>query len=525
MTVIGIDLGTSNTCAAVVLDGQPQVIMDDKSHATMPSVMALTRRGQFIVGHMARAQLAVSPETTIHSAKRLIGQVFDSPDVQYAISALSANVCPDENGMPVFAVGDFQLSPIEVSAAVLKKVRVLASNALGEDITRAVISVPAHFDNVQRTSTKKAAEIAGFEVLRLINEPTSAALAYGYGSNETTHVIAVYDFGGGTFDISVLEIGDGIYNVLATGGDTFLGGNDFNKILADWLFMRFKQRTGIDLTQNPSSKQRVLDAAEFAKIQLSSKTVFQVEIKGIAESAKETLDLVEMVTRAQLEKLCLPLVERSLNICKGVFEKAGIDKSTLNDVVLVGGMTKMPLIREKVQAFFNKKPNVSINPDEAVAIGASIQAAALVKEAQNVLLLDVVPLTLGIEAAAGIFIPLIPKNTKIPHRVTRIFTTNRDNQTKVSISVYQGENNYCKDNTLLSTFELVGIREAPRMEPKIEVSLRIDANGILSVTAVDVDTNVSQSIKIVDMSTRAASAMREQAENSTAPVASNSTLF
>ena len=525
MTVIGIDLGTSNTCAAVVLDGQPQVIMDDKSHTTMPSVMALTRRGQFIVGHMARAQLAVTPETTIHSAKRLIGQVFDSPSVQYAISALSVNVCADDHGMPLFAVGDYQLSPVEVSAAVLKKVRALASNALGEDICKAVISVPAHFDNVQRTSTKQAAEIAGFEVLRLINEPTSAALAYGYGSTETSHVIAVYDFGGGTFDISVLEIGDGIYNVLATGGDTFLGGNDFNKILADWLFMRFKQRTGIDLTQNPASKQRVLDAAEFAKIQLSTKSVFQVEIKGIAESPKGSLDLIEMVTRAQFEKLCVPLVERSLSICKGVFEKAGIDKTTLNDIVLVGGMTRMPLIREHVQTFFGKRPNISINPDEAVAIGAAIQAAALVNEADNVLLLDVVPLTLGIEAAAGVFIPLIPKNTKIPHRVSRVFTTNRDNQDKVTISIFQGENNYCKDNTLLSTFELTGIREAPRMEPRIEVSLRIDANGILSVTAIDLDTNVSQSVQIVDMSARAREALSEQAESSSAPIAANSTLF
>lgn len=503
MTVIGIDLGTSNTCAAVVLDGQPQVIMDNKSHATMPSVMALTRRGQFIVGHMARAQLAVAPETTIHSAKRLLGQPFDSPNVQQAIASLAINVSRDALDMPTFVVGEHQLSPVEVSAAILKKVRVLASNALGEDIHRAVITVPAHFDNIQRTLTKQAAEIAGFHVLRLINEPTSAAIAYGYGKSQSSHLIAVYDFGGGTFDISVLEIGDGIYNVLATGGDTFLGGNDFNKLLADWLFKRFKQGTGIDLTQIPTSKQRVLDAAELAKIQLSSQMRFQVELKAIAENAKGPLDLVETITRAEFEKLCLPLVERSLAICNDVFDKAGIDKTTLNDIVLVGGMTQMPLVRDRIQSFFGKRPNTSVHPDEAVAIGAAIQAAALSHEADNVLLLDIVPLTLGIEAAADIFIPLIPKNTKIPHRVSRVFTTNRDHQDKVSITIYQGENHYCKENTRLATFELTGIRDAPRMVPKIEVSLHIDANGILSVSAVDLDTNVSQSIQIADMSVQA----------------------
>ncbi len=509
MPVIGIDLGTSNTCVAVVLKGQPQVILDEKGRSTMPSVMALTRKGQFIVGHMARAQLAVTPETTIHSVKRLIGQKYDSPDVQTVMATLSYTVVPLDDGMPSFVVGDNLLNAVEVSAAILKKVKALAQAAIGDQITQAVISVPAHFDNIQRTATKKAAEIAGIDVLRLINEPTAAALAYGYGTSDT-RVVAVYDFGGGTFDISVLEIGDGIYNVLATGGDTFLGGNDFNRVVADWLFDRFKQRTGVNLKTNTNARQRVIDAVEFAKIQLSTVESTEIELENIVPNASTPVALNEVLSRQQLESLCQPLIERSLGICEGVLNNAGIMKSDINEVVLVGGMTRMPLIREMVQDYFGITPGTAVNPDEAVAIGAAIQAKALENDDSKVLLLDVVPLTLGLEAAGGIFIPLIQKNTKVPHRVSRVFTTNRDNQESVIISVYQGENARCEDNTLLATFELGGIRPAPRMEPQIEVSLRIDVNGILSVTAIDLDTHQSQSVQVVDMSMRMLESLQSQ---------------
>lgn len=509
MPVIGIDLGTSNTCVAVVMDGQPQVILDDRSRSTMPSVMALTRNGQFIVGHMARAQLAVSPETTIHSAKRFIGQKFEDPTVKAIIPSLSYDVCKMENGLVGFVVGDNVLTPVEVSAAVLKKVKAIAESAIGSEVTQAVISVPAHFDNIQRTATKRAAEIAGLEVLRLINEPTAAALAYGYGGDEAK-VIAIYDFGGGTFDISVLEIGDGIYNVLATGGDTFLGGNDFNQALAAHLFERFKQRTGIDLSRYPVSRQRVLDAAEFAKIQLSTVEMTHVTLEDVVPESGKRVNMDEILTRSQLEQLCSQFVERSLDICDSVFANAGIDARVLDEIVMVGGTSRMPLVRQMTERYFGKRPNTAINPDEAVAIGAAIQAKALDDEDSDVLLLDVVPLTLGIEAAGGVFIPLISKNTKVPHRVSRVFTTNRDNQDSVIISIYQGEANLCRENTLLSTFELTGIRPAPRMEPQIEVTLRIDVNGILSITAVDLDTHQSQSVQVVDMSVRILNDLQKQ---------------
>jgi len=509
MAVIGIDLGTSNTCVAVVMDGRPQVILDDKSRATMPSVMALTRQGKFTIGHMARAQLAITPESTIHSAKRLIGQKYDDPTVQATLPMLAYNVTKMENGMPGFVVGGNVLSPIEVSAAVLKKVKVIAEAAIGSEVNQAVISVPAHFDNVQRTSTKRAAEIAGLDVLRLINEPTAAALAYGYGGDETK-VVAIYDFGGGTFDISVLEIGDGIYNVLATGGDTFLGGNDFNQAIAQWLFDRLKQRTGIDVSQDTLSRQRVLDAAEFAKIQLSSEESTHIELEDIAPNTGKRISVNEILTRSQMEQLCTVFVQRSLDICGSVFANAGISTDQLDEIVLVGGTSRMSIIRSMVEQYFGKTPNTAINPDEAVAIGAAIQAKALDNDENDILLLDVVPLTLGIEAAGGIFIPLITKNTKVPHRVSKIFTTNRENQESVIISIYQGESNYCSDNTLLSTFELSGIRPAHRMEPQIEVTLRIDVNGILSITAMDLDTHQSQSVQIVDMSVKIMNDLQKQ---------------
>ena len=506
MSVIGIDLGTSNTCIAVVKDGKPRVILDDKGRSTLPSIMSLNRKGQFFVGYMAKAQMAVQPERTIHSAKRLLGQKFEAPDVQRLLPFLSYHVIPMDNAMAGIELGDNILSPTEVSAAILKKVKSMAETALGEPVFKAVICVPAHFDNFQRMETKRAAEIAGLEVMRLLNEPTAAALAYGFGTSVAS-IVAVYDFGGGTFDISVLEIGDGIYNVLATGGDTFLGGNDFNQAVADWIYAQFKKKHDIDLSEYPVARQRVLDAAEFAKIQLSSKDSTRIELPQIIPTIDSSLGIDEVLTKPQLEELCMPLVERSLVICRKTFESAGLQFSDLNEIIMVGGMTKMPLIRRKVHEWFKRAPNTSINPDEAVGIGGAIQAMALESSENKVLLLDVIPLTLSIESANGVCIPVIRKNTKVPHKVSRIFSTSRDNQDTVIISIYQGEGAHTTENTHLATFELSGIRPAPRMEPQIEVSLRIDVNGILAVTAMDLDTKQSQSIQIVDMSAKAMEAM------------------
>ena len=506
MSVIGIDLGTSNTCIAVVKDGIPRVILDDKGRSTLPSIMSLNRKGQFFVGYMAKAQMAVQPEMTVHSAKRLLGQRFEASDVQQVLPFLSYHVIRMDDGMAGIELGDHRLSPTEVSAAVLKKVKALAEAALGEPVVQAVISVPAHFDNYQRCETKRAAEIAGLDVLRLINEPTAAALAYGFGTS-MARVVGVYDFGGGTFDISVLEIGDGVYNVLATGGDTFLGGNDFNQAIADWIYDRFKKAYKIDLSSNKTACQRVLDAAEFAKMQLSSTTSTKIELPAIVPDVDPAIAIDEVLTRSQLEALCKPLVERSLKICQNTLESAGLQLDDLDEIIMVGGMTKMPLIRKMVAEWSGRTPNTTVNPDEAVGIGASIQAMALESSEDQVLLLDVIPLTLSIESANGICIPVIKKNTKVPHKVSRIFSTGRDNQDTVIISVYQGEGHHIQDNVHLATFELSGIRQAARMEPRIEVTLRIDVNGILSVTALDLDTRQSQSIQIVNMSSKALDAL------------------
>lgn len=506
MAVVGIDLGTSNSCIAVLIDAQPQVVLDERGRSTTPSVVSINRQKQFFVGHLAKAQMSVNPSSTVHSAKRFLGQKFNAPNVQELLPSLSYGVREMPDGGPGLILDDSCLTPTQVSAAVLTKLKALAESALGESVTEAVISVPAHFDNVQRTATKRAAEIAGIEVMRLINEPTAAALAYGFGRQGVQNVV-VYDFGGGTFDVSVLEIGDGIYNVLATGGDTFLGGNDFNIAIACWLAERFKMQTGIELLSDAHARQRVLDAAEFAKIQLSEMSETLVSLAQIAPDVDLNLKLNETLTRAKLNELCAPLVERSLAISDAVFSSSGLRKKDLNEIVLVGGMTRMPLVRQMVEKWFGRVPNTRINPDEAVGIGAALQATALKSAVDDVILLDVIPLSLGIDAAGGVFIPLIPKNTKVPHRASRIFTTNRDGQDRVHISIYQGENNYSKDNALLASFELVGIRDAKRMQPRIEVSLRVDVNGILAVTAIDLDTGQSQSVEVVDMTMRALEAL------------------
>ncbi|MFA5623519.1 MAG: Hsp70 family protein [Bradymonadales bacterium] len=502
MPVLGIDLGTSNTCAAVVKGGAVQIILDETGHSTMPSVMSLNREGRFFVGHLAKAQMATQPYLSVHSSKRLLGQKFSSDNVQKTLPYISYSVVADPDGMPLCEIGGQRISPVEVSAAVLKKVKRMSEYALGCEVKQAVISVPAHFDNVQRTATKEAAELAGLEVLRLINEPTAAALAYGFGSEKNQRV-AVYDFGGGTFDVSVLEISEGLFNVIGTGGDTFLGGNDFNQILADWLIKNFKSEHGIDLSLDQMAMQRIVDAAEYAKIQLSQNEHTEIKLPRISPNINENLGISEVVYRSHFENLCLPLVERSLRICERVLRDAGLRIKDLDELIMVGGMTRMPLIREMVQKWLSKPLNTSMNPDEVVGIGAAIQAMSLATPQSDLLLLDITPLTLGIEAANSVFVPLIPKNTKVPHRVHRHFTTNRDNQSSVVISVYQGEGKRCEENTFLGAFELSGIRPAPRMIPKIKVSFKIDVNGILEVSAIDEDSKESQSIEIVDMAKKA----------------------
>ncbi len=501
-TVIGIDLGTSNTCVAVMLDGEPRVVMDERGRSTTPSVMSLNRDGKFFVGHVARAQMVTNPFGTIHSAKRLIGQKFSSSNVQRALQYLPFNVVQGPDGTPLCEIGGRRLTPTDVSTAVLKKVKRLAEKALDEEVSQAVITVPANFDNAQRRETKDAAERAGLEVLRLINEPTAAALAYGYGSDMRRRV-AVYDFGGGTFDISILEIGDDVYEVLSTGGDSYLGGDDFNHRLAKMMADQFKTETGFDLSFDRMAMQRLLDAAELAKVRLSKEPVTEVRLPRIVPNLNESLQLACEISQQQMEDLCIDLVERSLEICAVTFEQARIGIDDVDDFIMVGGMTRMPLIREMVREFYGREPNDTVNPDEVVAIGAAIQAATLVDPHEEILLLDVTPLTLGIASMNDIFAPIIQRNTKVPHRITKRFTTSRDNQERVRIAVYQGENKHCKENTLLGEFELTGIRKAPRMTPQIDVSFRIDANGILNVTAIDRDTGQAQSIEIVDMAKRA----------------------
>lgn len=501
--VLGIDLGTSNTCVAVMLDGQPRVVTDERGRSTTPSVLSLNRNNKFIVGHVAKAQLISNPFGTIHSAKRLLGQPFRSPDVQRALQYLPYNVVEGADGMPLCEIGGRRLSPTEVSAATLKKVKRLTEKALGEQVHEAVITVPAHFNNAQRQATKAAAERAGLEVLRLINEPTAAALAYGFGQENFSRRIAVYDFGGGTFDISVLEIGDDIYEVLSTGGDSYLGGDDFNQRIATILTQQFKRDTGLDISFDKMAMQRVLDAAELAKVRLSQNEYTEVNLPRIAPNLDAGASLHAELSRRQVESACIDLVERSLEICDDTFAEARVRIEDLDELILVGGMTRMPLVRAMVAEYFGRPPVDEVNPDEVVAIGAAIQGGTLTNPDEEILLLDVTPLSLGIESMNGLFSKLIERNTKVPHRVSKIFTTSRDNQERVRISVYQGEHRNCSENTLLGQFELTNIPKAPRMVPKIEVTFRLDANGILNVIARDQESQSTRSIEIVDLAERA----------------------
>lgn len=490
--IIGIDLGTTNSCVAVMEGGKPKVIHSAEGANTIPSVVNPVKN---VVGTPAKRQAIVNPKETIFSVKRLMGRKFDDPEVQRDIKWLPYEVKGGKNGMAVVVVDGHEYTPQEISAMVLQKIKADAESYLGEKVTEAVITVPAYFDDSQRQATKQAGEIAGLNVSRIINEPTAAALAYGL-ENTHGHTIAVYDMGGGTFDISILELGDGVFEVKSTNGDTHLGGDDFDQKIIDFLVEEFKKDTGIDLKNDKQALQRLKDAAEKAKIELSSATETDVSIPFVTADSSGPKHLELKLSRAKLESLVSDLIEKSFEAVKSALKDAKIDASKVDEVVLVGGQTRMPAVSEAVKKFFGKDPHKGINPDEVVAIGAAIQGGVLGGEVKDVVLLDVTPLTLGIETLGGVSTPLIPRNTTIPSSKSETFSTAADNQTSVEINVLQGERPMVADNKSLGRFVLDGIPPAPRGVPQVEVTFDIDANGILNVSAKEKTTGKEQKITI-----------------------------
>ncbi|MEQ7874570.1 molecular chaperone DnaK [Sphingomonas sp. ASV193] len=497
--VIGIDLGTTNSCVAVMEGGKPKVIENSEGARTTPSVVAFTKDGERLIGQPAKRQAVTNPDNTIFAVKRLIGRRFDDPVTKKDTELVPYRIVKGANGDAWVQAGAKDYSPSQISAFILQKMKETAEAFLGETVTQAVITVPAYFNDAQRQATKDAGQIAGLEVLRIINEPTAAALAYGLEKNDGK-TIAVYDLGGGTFDISILEIGDGVFEVKSTNGDTFLGGEDFDAKIVEYLADKFKAKEGIDLKTDRLALQRLKEAAEKAKIELSSAQSTEINQPFITArmegGATTPLHLVETITRADLEKLVADLINRTLEPCKKALKDAGLEASAIDDVVLVGGMTRMPKVREVVKDFFGKDPHTGVNPDEVVAMGAAIQAGVLQGDVKDVLLLDVTPLSLGIETLGGVFTRMIDRNTTIPTKKSQVYSTADDNQNAVTIKVLQGEREMAADNKLLGNFDLVGIPPAPRGVPQIEVTFDIDANGIVNVSARDKGTGKEQQIRI-----------------------------
>jgi molecular chaperone DnaK len=493
--VIGIDLGTTNSCVAIMDGAQAKVLENAEGARTTPSVVAFLEKEEKLVGQPAKRQAVTNPEDTIFAVKRLIGRKFDGPSVQKDISKVPYKIIKSDNGDAWVEGKGKKYSPSQISAFVLQKMKETAEKYLGQAVTKAVITLPAYFNDSQRQATKDAGKIAGLEVLRIINEPTAASLAYGL-DKKGGKKIAVYDLGGGTFDISILEIGDGVFEVKSTNGDTFLGGEDFDDTIVEYLAEEFKKDNGIDLKSDKLALQRLKEASEKAKIELSSAAQTEINLPFITADKSGPKHLNLKFTRAKLEALVQGLIERTLNPCKTALKDSGFSAAEINEVVLVGGMTRMPKIIETVKNFFGKEPNKSVNPDEVVAMGAAIQAGVLQGDVKDVLLLDVTPLSLGIETLGGVSTKLIDKNTTIPTKKSQVFSTAEDNQPAVSIRVLQGEREMAADNKLLGNFELVGIPPAPRGTPQIEVTFDIDANGIVSVSAKDKGTGKEQKIQI-----------------------------
>ena len=509
--VIGIDLGTTNSAVAVIEGGKPKIIHSSEGKNVIPSVVDPIKR---IVGEVAKRQMVINPKQTVYSVKRLMGRRFTDATVKKDLEILPYTVKEGKDGSAVIEVDGKEFTPQEISAMILKKIKENTENYLGEKVDKAVITVPAYFDDSQRQSTKQAGEIAGLEVVRIINEPTAAALAYGLDKSHA-HTIAIYDLGGGTFDITILELGEGVFQVKATNGDTHLGGDDFDKVILDYIAEEFKKENGVDLRKDAQALQRLRDAAEKAKIELSTSLETEVNLPFVTVKDNQPQHLVMKITRSKLESLVSELIEKTLGPVKECLKDSKMEVKDINEIILVGGMTRMPKIIDQVKKFFGKDPNRSVNPDEVVAIGAAIQAGVLTGETKDVVLLDVTPLTLGVETLGSVTTPLIPRNTTIPTSKSEVFSTAGVNQTQVEINVLQGERPLAKDNKSLGRFILEGIPPAPRGVPQIEVTFDIDASGILNVSAKDKATGKSQSIQITGstgLSKEEIEKMKEDAE-------------